>query len=109
MAIDATAPGWFDTEKIFALGEGWYFGSRNGLHVGPYANHKVARAKGEKIGKRLRLLATTDEQLSFVRSFLNKEWEELGASGNFSAPTEHVGEATTADAVRAGERESRTL
>lgn len=104
MAIEGPLPTWFETDKIFMLGAGWYFGSRDGLHVGPYASYKVARAKGEQVGKRLRRLSSSREQLRFVRKILHKEWEEVGAAAVFS-PQAEVAEQHDefSEAVRAGE------
>lgn len=69
-------PQWFRADEVYASGGQWFFGSREGLHIGPYADREVAQGKGTQVAKRLRTMNEA-QQLKFVRKVLDAEWENV--------------------------------
>ena len=97
-------PQWFRADEVYAYGGQWYFGSREGLHIGPYVDREVAQAKGTQVAKRLRAMNEA-KQLKFVRKVLDAEWENV----SHLIPKTGIGDAATGsepppkEAVRRGE------
>lgn len=97
-------PQWFKADEVYASNGQWYFGSREGLHIGPYADREVAKAKGTQVAKRLRTM-NESQQLKFVRKVLDAEWDNIA----HLIPNTGIGDAATGstpppkEAVRRGE------
>lgn len=97
-------PQWFRADEVYAYNGQWFFGSREGLHIGPYSDRDIAKAKGTQVAKRLRTMNEA-QQLKFVRKVLDAEW------GNISKfiLTTGIGDASAGsspppkEAVRRGE------
>ena len=69
-------PQWFKADEVYAYNGQWFFGSREGLHIGPYSDRDVAKAKGTQVAKRLRTMNGA-QQLKFVRKVLDAEWGNI--------------------------------
>lgn len=105
-AISKSTTDWIDTDKIFALDSGWFFGSRRGVHVGPYENHRLARVKADQVGRDLGELDSGEARLRYFRDFLRKERLAVGASAQ-TLPAANASDGQDPDAVRvrAGEHD----
>ena len=80
--MERPLPSWFKADEIFSDSGRWYFGSLDGLHVGPYKNEKTARSRGSQVATRLRLLDNDADRIRFVRKVLHLEWKTVGATTN---------------------------
>ena len=69
-------PQWFRADEVYAYNGQWFFGSREGLHIGPYSDRDIAKAKGTQVAKRLRAMNEA-QQLKFVRKVLDAEWGNI--------------------------------
>jgi hypothetical protein len=73
-------PVWFQAVKTFSKNGAWFFGSRNGLHIGPYGDRNVAAEKGIRVGAHLLRLKSDRERLRYVREVLRDEWTAIKKS-----------------------------
>jgi hypothetical protein len=102
--VSGKLPQWFRADEVYAYNGQWYFGSREGLHIGPYAEKDVAKAKGTQVAKRLRAMNEA-QQLKFVRKVLDREWDNVSRL----IPKTGIGDAAAGsepppkEAVRRGE------
>lgn len=97
-------PEWFQADELFSSDAGWFFGSREGLNIGPYADRDAAEAKGAQVAKRLRALKTDTDRMQFIRKVLHEEWESVGAGSHDGSEDEEIELAPPPpDPVRAGE------
>ena len=78
-SVQATLPGWFRADEIFSSDGSWFFGSQEGLNIGPYADEKAAKSKSKQVAKRLLALNNDDDRLQFVRKVMHEEWESVGS------------------------------
>jgi hypothetical protein len=84
-----SVPSWFAADQVYHGVDGWYVGSADGLHVGPYPDQAGAEISSRGVCLRLRRTRTTREAIGVVRAFLGSQGASLQSSGH--------------DTVRAGE------
>ena len=106
--VQATLPGWFQADEIFSSEGSWFFGSQEGLNIGPYEDEQAAKTKSEQVAKRLLALNNDDDRLQFVRKVLHDEWERVGATSDDGADVEEIDLAPPPpEPVRGGETYKR--
>jgi hypothetical protein len=70
-------PSWFQADNVFSYGGRWYFGSKGGLHVGPYADKPSAKSKSSEVASCLRQVTSDGQRLRYVRRLLHDEWDQV--------------------------------
>jgi len=70
-------PVWFRADQTFSSNGMWFFGSRSGLHIGPYGDRNIATEKGLRVVSRLNRLKSDKERLHYVRKVLRDEWKSI--------------------------------
>jgi len=70
-------PIWFQADQTFSAIGSWFFGSRNGLHIGPYGDRNIAAQKGQRAAAHLRALKSDKDRLQYVRRVLRGEWKSI--------------------------------
>jgi hypothetical protein len=75
--MESTLPVWFQADRVFSHGGQWYFGARNSLHVGPYADQSTAESRSREAVDRLQSIKSEAERLRFVRKLLHEEWDQI--------------------------------
>jgi hypothetical protein len=102
--MERTLPSWFRADEVFEDNDRWFFGSVEGLHIGPYADEKTARSRGEQVATRLKLLDNDADRMRFVRKVLHHEWKTVGATSNTVSDDDTIDLAPPPlDPVRQGE------
>lgn len=88
---DATAPGgrapdseppvragerarvWFRTHRVFAVGENWFFATREDIEVGPYPSRDMARAASERLLAILQVARDAAAALRAIEEFAARD------------------------------------
>ena len=100
-------PEWFRSDEIFSDEGRWYFGARGGLHVGPYGDREIAKARSVSVSRRLRALRTDADRIRYIRKVLHEEWESLGASASGADEETTIDLSPPSQPVRSGERQRK--
>ena len=58
------------TERVFCSDKEWFFCTREGIGVGPYASEEMARYRGKELAKRLSTLHDKEEIIACIRHFV---------------------------------------
>lgn len=98
-----TLPSWFEADQVFEQDEGWFFGSRLALHVGPYRDYAMARVKSIEATDQLLRLRSESARLKYARQLLQEEWEVVGPFGEATVIGEEIELGPPPIQVRSGE------
>lgn len=98
-------PQWFQANVIFSHDGQWFFGSKSGLHIGPYREESLARQRAVQAASRLLACASTGEQMLLAERLLKEEWELIKreSGGEAVLLTEDIDVALPEERVRQGE------
>ncbi len=58
------------TERVFRSDNEWFFCTREGIGVGPYASEEMARFRGKELARRLSALSDKQEITACIRNFV---------------------------------------
>lgn len=58
------------TERVFCSDNEWFFCTREGIGVGPYASEEMAKYRGNELAKRLSSLSDKEEIIACIRNFV---------------------------------------
>jgi hypothetical protein len=105
--MSTTLPSWFRAEEVFHHENQWFFGSIDGLHVGPFDEEHIAQQRGRRAVERLLAASGAGEQITLAHSILQAEWDFIkqrsGTAGTLLAdeidielPPERVRKGETA-------------
>ena len=94
-------PTWFQADQIYNHGSQWFIGSQSSLHIGPYADEKVAQSKSDEFSRRLKKMLCDGDRLRYVRKLLNEEWTAIG--DDLVMEVEEIDMQPVQDPVRQGE------
>ncbi len=98
-------PVWFRADNVFDDQGLWYFGSADGLHLGPYPDRSIAETRSRQAVNRLRDAVSSSEQLKIADALMIEEQHFIqDASGDADLLLADVVEIDLPDApVRSGE------
>jgi len=95
-------PVWFAADRFFADPDGWYVGTAEGFHVGPFANEEQAAGHSRELTARLLHCRDTTEMVRAVRWFVHEQTRRHGRQVKNGKPAP-TGDADESHA-RAGEK-----
>jgi hypothetical protein len=106
--VQATLPNWFQADEVFSNDGHWYFGSQQGLNIGPYDDRDAAQSKSVQVAKALLAIDCDDARLQFVQRVLHEEWDSVGTA-SFASPDVEVLDLAPPppEPVRGGEEQKR--
>ena len=73
--MSTTLPSWFRADEVFHHENQWFFGSIDGLHVGPFDEKHIAQQRGRRAVERLLAASSASEQMTLSHCILQEEWD----------------------------------
>jgi hypothetical protein len=67
---------WFRTHRVFAVGESWFFATREGLDVGPYVSNQAARQDAERLRVILQSSPDPTAAMRLILEFIERNRSE---------------------------------
>ena len=94
--MDTQLPKWFEVERTFRCGKGWYIGTLAGINLGPYKYQETAKQRSKEISNELSKIASPAKRIVLIRQLLHDEWDasnpSLKPSGSCSPGDARKGE-----------------